>query len=141
MHVCKCLHGCLSVSVSLFVCLCMCELAHAVVVALAVQVLAHIRGYADAAQEPQHFPTSPALAAPVALARARMQQSDIDYWEINQAFSVVDLVNQQLLGLDPSRCTSKSPVLNAAHWSASWSAHCFAHQTVSEVSCYSAHWL
>ena len=69
-----------------------------------MQVLAHIRGYADAAQEPQLFPTSPALAVPVALARAQMQQSEVDCWEINQAFSVVDLVNQQLLGLDPSRC-------------------------------------
>ncbi len=70
---------------------------------LAMQVLAHIRGYGDAAQEPQQFPTSPALAVPVALAKAQMQQSEVDYWEINQAFSVVDLVNQQLLGLDPSR--------------------------------------
>ena len=68
-----------------------------------VQVLAHIRGYADAAQEPQHYPTSPALAVPIALARACMQQCEVDYWEINQAFSVVDLANQQLLGLDPSR--------------------------------------
>ena len=70
---------------------------------LAFQVLAHIRGYADAAQEPQDFATSPALAVPIALARARMQQQDVDYWEINQAFSVVDLVNQQLLGLNPDR--------------------------------------
>ncbi len=70
---------------------------------LVVQVLAHIRGYADAAQEPQDFATSPALAVPIALARARMQQQDVDYWEINQAFSVVDLVNQQLLGLNPDR--------------------------------------
>ncbi|KAL3153076.1 hypothetical protein ABBQ38_012096 [Trebouxia sp. C0009 RCD-2024] len=72
-------------------------------VILGLRVLAHIRGYADAAQEPQLFPTSPALAVPAALARAQMQQSEVDYWEINQAFSVVDLVNQQLLGLDPSR--------------------------------------
>ena len=70
---------------------------------MAAQVLAHIRGYADAAQEPQDFPTSPALAVPAALARAQMPQSDVDYWELNQAFSVVDVVNQQLLGLDPSR--------------------------------------
>ncbi|KAA6426142.1 MAG: putative acetyl- cytosolic 2-like [Trebouxia sp. A1-2] len=70
---------------------------------LGLRVLAHIRGYADAAQEPQDFSTSPALAVPIALARARMQQQDVDYWEINQAFSVVDLVNQQLLGLSPDR--------------------------------------
>ena len=88
------------------VCPSVCLSVHAFSPALAVQVLAHIRGYADAAQEPQHFSTSPALAVPAALARAKMQQSDIDYWEINQAFSVVDLVNQQLLALDPSRCAS-----------------------------------
>lgn len=70
---------------------------------LGLRVLAHIRGYGEAAQEPQQFPTSPALAVPIALARAQMQQSEVDYWEINQAFSVVDLVNQKLLGVDPSR--------------------------------------
>jgi hypothetical protein len=40
---------------------------------------------------------------PKALSRAGLAQSDIDFWEINQAFSVVDLVNQQLLGLQPER--------------------------------------
>jgi hypothetical protein len=46
---------------------------------------------------------APAAAAPKALKRAGLQQQDIDYWEINQAFSVVDLVNQKLLGLQPDR--------------------------------------
>ena len=69
----------------------------------AMQVLAHVRGYADAEQEPRLFPTRPALAVPEALAKANMQQRQVDYWEINQAFSVVDLVNQQLLELDPGR--------------------------------------
>lgn len=46
---------------------------------------------------------APAAATPKALKRAGLQQSDIDYWEINQAFSVVDLVNQKLLGLDAGR--------------------------------------
>ena len=80
---------------------------------LYLQVLAHIRGYGEAAQEPQQFPTSPALAVPIALARAQMQQSEVDYWEINQAFSVVDLVNQKLLGVDPSRsaCMLSQPVI------------------------------
>jgi acetyl-CoA acetyltransferase len=45
------------------------------------------------------FPFPP----PQAISRAGLHQSDIDYWEINQAFSVVDLVNQQLLGLEPHR--------------------------------------
>jgi acetyl-CoA C-acetyltransferase len=47
--------------------------------------------------------TAPAAATPKALQRAGLQQSDVDYWEINQAFSVVDLVNQKLLGLQPDR--------------------------------------
>jgi hypothetical protein len=46
---------------------------------------------------------APAAAAPKALKRAGLQQQDIDYWEINQAFSVVDLVNQKLLGLQADR--------------------------------------
>lgn len=49
------------------------------------------------------FPTSPSLAVPLALSRAQMPQGEVDFWEINQAFSVVDLVNQHLLGLDPAR--------------------------------------
>jgi hypothetical protein len=52
---------------------------------------------------PPPAPAAPAAAAPKALKRAGLQQSDIDYWEINQAFSVVDLVNQKLLGLDADR--------------------------------------
>jgi acetyl-CoA C-acetyltransferase len=48
-------------------------------------------------------PAAPAAATPKALQRAGLQQSDVDYWEINQAFSVVDLVNQKLLGLQPDR--------------------------------------
>lgn len=47
--------------------------------------------------------TAPAAATPKALQRAGLQQSEVDYWEINQAFSVVDLVNQKLLGLQPDR--------------------------------------
>lgn len=70
------------------------------------QVLAHIRGMADAAQEAHKFPTSPALAIPKALKNAQLPQSAVDYWEINEAFSVVDLANCRILGLDPNRCYS-----------------------------------
>eukprot|EP00879_Flechtneria_rotunda_P004557 GHRR01004812.1.p1 GENE.GHRR01004812.1~~GHRR01004812.1.p1 ORF type:complete len:349 (+),score=112.25 GHRR01004812.1:706-1752(+) len=66
-------------------------------------VLGVIRGWGDAAQDPEWFTTAPAAAAPKALACAGVDKSDIDYWEINQAFSVVDIVNQRLLGLDPKR--------------------------------------
>ncbi len=66
-------------------------------------VLGCIRGMADAAQDPVLFPTTPTLAVNKLLEQAGITVSDVDYWEINEAFSVVDLVNQQLLGLDPSK--------------------------------------
>jgi len=58
-------------------------------------------GYADAAQNPVDFCTSPALAARAALQKAGIEHAD--YHEINEAFSVVALANQRLLDLDPSR--------------------------------------
>ena len=61
-------------------------------------------GFADAAQDPMDYPTSPALAVPKALARANITAANVDYWEVNEAFSVVDLVNRKLLQLDPERC-------------------------------------
>ena len=64
-------------------------------------------GYADAAQAPKEFTTAPALAIPKALAAAGVVPSQVDCYEINEAFSVVDLVNQRLLQLDPDRCVSR----------------------------------
>ena len=69
-----------------------------------LQVLARIRGYGDAEREPDQFTTAPALAIPRALKAAGLTLADIDYFEINEAFSVVDLVNRKLLGLDAERC-------------------------------------
>ena len=63
-------------------------------------VLGRILGFADAAQDPKDFPTSPALAVPLALKRAGVAKEEIDFWEVNEAFSVVDLVNRKLLDLD-----------------------------------------
>jgi acetyl-CoA C-acetyltransferase len=65
--------------------------------------IAKIVSYADAAQAPEWFTTSPALAVPKALEKAGMQTSDVDYWELNQAFSVVGLANMKILGLDASK--------------------------------------
>jgi acetyl-CoA C-acetyltransferase len=65
--------------------------------------LARIVSYADAAQSPEWFTTAPSLAIPKALAKANMQISDIDYWELNQAFSVVGLANIKELGLDAAK--------------------------------------
>lgn len=65
--------------------------------------LAKIIGYGDAAQDPVWFTTAPSKAIPVALAKAGLQTSDVDFWELNQAFSVVGLANTKILGLDPEK--------------------------------------
>lgn len=65
--------------------------------------IAKIIGYGDAAQAPEWFTTAPAKAVPVALAKAGLETNQIDFWELNQAFSVVGLANTKLLGLDPSK--------------------------------------
>lgn len=65
--------------------------------------LAVIRGYADAAQEPLWFTTAPSKAVPKALEKAGLTTGEIDYWELNEAFSVVGIANTKLLGLDPSK--------------------------------------
>lgn len=66
---------------------------------LGLQPLARIRSYADAAQEPKWFTTAPAKALPLALEKAGVTLGDIDYFEFNEAFSVVGLANIKLLGL------------------------------------------
>jgi len=65
--------------------------------------IAKIVSYADAAQEPEWFTTAPSLAIPKALEKAGLGISDIDFWELNQAFSVVGLANIKILGLDPAK--------------------------------------
>jgi acetyl-CoA C-acetyltransferase len=65
--------------------------------------IAKIIGYGDAAHEPEWFTTAPSKAVPVALKRAGLTTDQVDFWELNQAFSVVGLANTKLLGLDPSK--------------------------------------
>jgi acetyl-CoA C-acetyltransferase len=71
--------------------------------ALGIKPIARIVSYADAAQAPEWFTTSPALAVQKALSKANLKVSDIDYWELNQAFSVVGIANTRELNLDPSK--------------------------------------
>ncbi|CAI5950230.1 unnamed protein product [Closterium sp. NIES-65] len=68
-----------------------------------LNVLAVLRGFGDAEQAPNRFTTAPALAVPVALKHAGVEQSEVDYWEINEAFSVVALANQKLLNIPEER--------------------------------------
>ncbi|GIV41706.1 MAG: acetyl-CoA acetyltransferase [Vicingaceae bacterium] len=70
---------------------------------LGLKPIATIVSYADAEQAPEWFTTAPSLAIPKALKKAGLEKSQIDYWEINEAFSVVSLANIRKLGLDPSR--------------------------------------
>ncbi|KAF2573824.1 hypothetical protein F2Q70_00002335 [Brassica cretica] len=82
---------------------------------LGLNVIAKIRGYADAAQAPELFTTTPALAIPKAIMRAGLDASQVDYYEINEAFSVVALANQKLLGLDPARLNAHGGAVALGH--------------------------
>lgn len=70
---------------------------------LGVQPIAKILAAADAAQAPEWFTTAPSKALPKALAKAGLSNADIDYWELNEAFSVVGIANTNELGLDPAK--------------------------------------
>lgn len=70
---------------------------------LGIKPLAKILGWGDAAHAPSDFTTAPALAIPKALKHAKLEPSQVDFYEINEAFSVVALANVQLLGLDEAK--------------------------------------
>ncbi|XP_022142541.1 acetyl-CoA acetyltransferase, cytosolic 1 [Momordica charantia] len=82
---------------------------------LGLEVIAFIKGYADAAQAPELFTTAPALAIPKAISNAGLHASQIDYYEINEAFSVVALANQKLLGLNPDRVNAHGGAVSLGH--------------------------
>jgi len=68
-----------------------------------IKPIAAIRSYGDAAQQPEMFTTSPALAIPLAVQKAGLELKDIDYFELNEAFSVVGIANTQKLGIRPDQ--------------------------------------
>lgn len=70
---------------------------------LGLKALAKIVNYADAAQAPEWFTTSPTLAVNKALEKAKLTVDNIDYWELNQAFSVVGIANTRMLNLNPAK--------------------------------------
>lgn len=70
---------------------------------LGLKPIAKILGYGDAEQAPDDFTTSPAIAMPKAAKKAGLEIKDMDYFEINEAFSNVTMANTQLLGLDPAK--------------------------------------
>ena len=83
--------------------------------ALGLTPLAIIRGCADAEQDPCWFTTSPAKALPLALSKANLRLNDIDYFEFNEAFSVVGIVNSNILNIDPSRVNIKGGAVSLGH--------------------------
>ena len=82
---------------------------------LGLKPVAKIVSYADAAHEPEWFTTAPAKAVPVALSKAGLSADDVDYWELNEAFSVVGLANMKLLGLDPAKVNVNGGAVSLGH--------------------------
>jgi acetyl-CoA C-acetyltransferase len=84
-------------------------------IALGLKPLAYIKGYADAAQEPKWFTTSPSKALPKALDKAGISISDVDFFEFNEAFSVVGLANSKILGLDNNKVNVNGGAVSLGH--------------------------
>jgi acetyl-CoA C-acetyltransferase len=82
---------------------------------LGVQPIAKIIGYADAEQAPEWFTTTPSLAVPLAVKKAGLSMSDINYWELNEAFSVVGIENSRRLGLDPATVNINGGAVSLGH--------------------------
>lgn len=82
---------------------------------LGITPLAKIRGYADAAQEPKWFTTAPAKALPKALAKAGVAMEEVDYFELNEAFSVVGLANMKILGLTADKVNVNGGAVSLGH--------------------------
>jgi acetyl-CoA C-acetyltransferase len=80
-----------------------------------IKPLARIVSFADAAQAPEKFTTSPSLAIPKALKNADLNINQIDYFEINEAFSVVSIANNQLLNLNPEKVNLYGGAVSLGH--------------------------
>ena len=82
---------------------------------LGLKPLAKIVSYADAAQAPERFTTSPSKAIPIAVKKAGLEISDIDFFEFNEAFAVVGLANNKILGLDASKVNVNGGAVSLGH--------------------------
>jgi acetyl-CoA C-acetyltransferase len=82
---------------------------------LGITPLAKIVSFADAEQAPEWFTTSPSVALPIALKRAGKEIADVDYFEINEAFSVVSIANNKILGLNPSKVNVNGGAVALGH--------------------------
>jgi len=84
-------------------------------IAMGLKPLAYIKSYADAAQEPKWFTTAPAKALPKALNKVGLSVSDVDYFEFNEAFSVVGLANAKILGLSNDKINVNGGAVSLGH--------------------------
>jgi acetyl-CoA C-acetyltransferase len=100
---------------------------------LGIKPLAIIRSYADAEQAPEWFTTTPSIALPKAVEKAGLQMSDIDFVELNEAFSVVGIVNTQKMKLDAAKVNVHGGAVSLGHPVRSeWRKdHCYIDQCVA----------
>jgi len=82
---------------------------------LGLKPLAYIKGYADAEQEPEKFTTSPSIALPKALDKAGINKADVEFFEFNEAFSVVGIANTRILGLDADKVNVNGGAVSLGH--------------------------
>ncbi len=83
--------------------------------AMGLKPLAYIKSYADAAQEPKWFTTAPSKALPKALDKVGLAVADVDYFEFNEAFSVVGLANAKILGIDNTKINVNGGAVSLGH--------------------------
>ncbi|MFZ9661960.1 MAG: acetyl-CoA C-acyltransferase [Chitinophagaceae bacterium] len=82
---------------------------------LSLKPIAKLLSYADAEQDPDWFTTTPSLAMPLALKKAGLQSGEIDYWEINEAFSVVAIENAKRMNIDPNKLNIHGGAVSLGH--------------------------
>lgn len=83
--------------------------------ALGIKPIAKIKGYADAEQAPEWFTTTPSIAVPKAVAKAGLKMEDINYFELNEAFSVVGIANMQKMNLKPEQVNVNGGAVSLGH--------------------------
>ncbi len=83
--------------------------------ALGIKPIAKIKGYADAEQAPEWFTTTPSIAVPKAVAKAGLKMEDVEYFELNEAFSVVGIVNMQKMGLHADQVNVNGGAVSLGH--------------------------
>lgn len=82
---------------------------------LGLKPIARIRGFADAAQDPMWFTTTPSIAIPKAMKLAGVDKKDVGYYEINEAFSAVAIANNMKLGIDPAKANVNGGAVALGH--------------------------